>query len=208
MTLAPRKLLAAFALVLVLIPICVLFVDAPIARYVETLPWARTLRDEPVHVPVLVAIAAGVFLLSSGAAYFGRSPSRITEAAALSALSLGWSVCVTELLLKPLFGRSTPADLIANGQFAFDWLHGSPLSSFPSGHATQIYSVISVFWVFYPRSRRLCAGFAIALSIALVLGNWHFVSDVLAGAIVGVLGGTLVTTFWQWHANVGHTGIR
>ncbi|MDR5727548.1 MAG: phosphatase PAP2 family protein [Terriglobia bacterium] len=119
------------------------------------------------------------------------------ETGLLMALSLGWGVSVNEFALKPLFGRPGPGTLLATGRTAFHWLHGTPIDSFPSGHAVQIASVMTVLCIVYPRWRSLWYTLIAALSLALILGNWHFVSDVIAGNFVGAFGGAMIVNFWQ-----------
>jgi membrane-associated phospholipid phosphatase len=38
---------------------------------------------------------------------------------------------------------------------------------------------------------------AAVILIVLVLGNWHFVSDVIAGGYLGCLGAFMITMLWQ-----------
>jgi membrane-associated phospholipid phosphatase len=47
-------------------------------------------------------------------------------------------------------------------------------------------SLLAVLWHFYPRWRWLYAIFAAALMLSLVAARDHFLSDVIAGALIGV----------------------
>ena len=96
-------------------------------------------------------------------------------------------------LLKGVFGRTWPdswlggnPSLIVNGvygffPFHFDKAHGS----FPSGHAAAALAVISILWLSRPRWRWIYALVGFAICAALVVLNYHFVSDVIAGAMLG-----------------------
>jgi membrane-associated phospholipid phosphatase len=99
-------------------------------------------------------------------------------------------------VLKFIFGRETPDDYLRSGIDAFRWFQGSPFDSFPSGHAVQIMSVGTVLLLAYPTKRWVWIVLMGLGLLALVLGNWHFVSDVVAGASFGALGGAATTALW------------
>lgn len=71
------------------------------------------------------------------------------------------------------------------------------MDAFPSGHAVQIVSVGSVFLMGYPRYRAAWLALMGIGLVALVLGNWHFVGDVLAGSLVGACAGIATTVLWR-----------
>jgi membrane-associated phospholipid phosphatase len=121
----------------------------------------------------------------------------ITEVLVLASFSLTWSLSINEFVLKLIFGRETPDEFLRTGLDAFHPLEGAPWSSFPSGHAVQIVSVVSVFMMTYPKQRPVWIGLMGAGLVALILGNWHFVSDVIAGAAFGGLGGAATVTLWR-----------
>jgi membrane-associated phospholipid phosphatase len=128
---------------------------------------------EPVAV---TAMAAAVVL----ACVLGR---RYGEAAFV-AISVPLAVAITELVLKPLIGRTS-------------W--GDP---FPSGHVTGVAALATALTVLLARtptraSRPLClalacTAFLITAAVALgVIGaNMHHLSDTVGGAAVGI--GTVV----------------
>lgn len=69
----------------------------------------------------------------------------------------------------------------------FRWFHGSgQYSGFPSGHMV-VFSVLAVaLWKFYPRYRLAYGGFLTLLALALIATSYHFLSDVIAGAYLGL----------------------
>src|SRR5215213_1466953 len=92
-----------------------------------------------------------------------------------------------------LFGRYWPEtwhddnpSLIGNGAYGFHLFQvGDDVGSFPSGHSARIVGFASVFWLTMPRSRGICALIAIPMLLALIGMNYHFVSDVIAGSVLG-----------------------
>jgi len=91
--------------------------------------------------------------------------------------------------------------VLHGAQHVFHLLGGSSRSSFPSGHMVLAGSFAGVFMRFY---RNTIVPFSTLLLIAaalLILGDWHFLSDVIAGTFVGVSAGLLAGELWLIHAS-------
>ena len=72
--------------------------------------------------------------------------------------------------------------------YGFHWFHGGGFyDGFPSWHMAVFAALIAALWRFYPRCRSICLFFLLALASALIVTNYHFLGDVLAGAYLGVL---------------------
>jgi membrane-associated phospholipid phosphatase len=69
----------------------------------------------------------------------------------------------------------------------FNWFHGAGIGCFPSGHMTVFTAFGVAIWYSYPRCRRLTALGLVLLGMALIVTDYHFLSDVIAGAYVGLL---------------------
>jgi membrane-associated phospholipid phosphatase len=83
--------------------------------------------------------------------------------------------------------RDNNPSLIGNDAYGFHPFQvGDDIGSFPSGHAARI-SAFAVFWLALPRGRWAYAIIAMPMLIALVAMNYHFVSDVIAGATLGTI---------------------
>lgn len=97
--------------------------------------------------------------------------------------------------LKLVFGRYWPQtwthgnpSLIEHNAYGFNFFHsGSWYQSFPSGHSALTFAAAAAIWIVFPRLRWL----AISLALCTVIGqlgmNYHFVSDVIAGGMLGTL---------------------
>ncbi|HEX9022999.1 MAG TPA: phosphatase PAP2 family protein [Geobacteraceae bacterium] len=96
---------------------------------------------------------------------------------------------VVKSLLKYVFGRVTTREwLIKPHLYGFHWFHGGDVfGGFPSGHMVVFTAMAAALWRYYPRYRPACAGFLLVLALALIVTNYHFLSDVIAGAYLGVL---------------------
>ena len=101
--------------------------------------------------------------------------------------------------LGDVFGRYWPntwthdnSSLIGTGTYGFHpFQRGDDVGSFPSGHAARILGFATVWWIAMPRNRTvqiLIVVLGASMLVSLVAMNYHFVSDLIAG---GVLGGII-----------------
>jgi H+/gluconate symporter-like permease len=61
----------------------------------------------------------------------------------------------------------------------------------------SICALIFVFWICYPRFRPIYAAAIAALAGGLIVGNYHFVGDLLAGVFVGISTAVFVVLVWE-----------
>jgi membrane-associated phospholipid phosphatase len=107
--------------------------------------------------------------------------------------------------LKYIFGRTWPEtfvnnnpSLISNNAYGFNFFHGGPgYASFPSGHMTTICAVVSVLWIYYPKFRPLYALVVAAVAIGLIGADYHFLSDIIAGSLLGTVTGWFAVAFQE-----------
>lgn len=93
--------------------------------------------------------------------------------------------------IKFIFGRYWPQtwkgnqSLIEHNAYGFDFFHEG--GSFPSGHATCTFAIATAIWIVFPRFRLLAVSLAFFTIIGQLGMNYHFVSDILAGGLLGSL---------------------
>lgn len=105
--------------------------------------------------------------------------------------AVAFSGIVTNLF-KMLFGRARPKLLYRDDLYGFfpPGLEGS-LQSFPSGHANTAFALAVAVALLWPRARVWLLALAVLMASARVGVNKHYLSDILAGAVVAT-----ATTFW------------
>ncbi|RKT98974.1 hypothetical protein C7H84_34015 [Burkholderia sp. Nafp2/4-1b] len=158
----------------------------------EVFVWMSRL-SEPI-VPL-----ACVGLLVSGCAMLaGWHPSDRVHVLLTCCLAAIVAVVLKDQL-KFLFGRtwtetfidSNPS-WIQNGVYGFLPLNGGKgWASFPSGHAAVIVAPMVVLWNRARSFRWLWAMCILIVIVGLFGANYHFVSDILAGALLGIFSGRL-----------------
>ena len=190
--LSPAALLALATLAA--IPLSMAFADRPIASFMFThFHDSRAPFVLMTHLDDLIEVAGSVLLVWSLARHFRGRPfgpkGRI-------ALRTGLAVFVAigaKDLLKLAFGRTWPEtfvygnpSFIRDGAYGFSPFHGGQgWASFPSGHDTAICAAAGALWVLAPRGRPLYVLAAALVSVGLLGADYHWLSDILAGALVG-----------------------
>ncbi|MGH8218489.1 MAG: phosphatase PAP2 family protein [Steroidobacteraceae bacterium] len=151
-----------------------------------------------IILTVEAAVALGLIL----ARVIRGHISRVGEASAIACLASISTYGMNSEVLKPFFGVPTPRDVIDGARHSFYFFMGSGNSSFPSGHMMLAGAFAGAFVMFYRVSLwPLCALLALAAAL-LVVGGWHFVSDVIAGTFVGVSAGILAGEAWIVHSKL------
>ncbi|WP_281753893.1 phosphatase PAP2 family protein [Thermodesulfovibrio yellowstonii] len=105
-------------------------------------------------------------------------------------LALGMLLTGIFIQIKHILGRARPSTSIDG--FFNGPSFGYAYSSFPSGHTTFAFMVATVLSNFYPRYRIIFYILAGWVGFERVEDFAHFPSDVIAGAVLGIIIGKLV----------------
>jgi membrane-associated phospholipid phosphatase len=100
-------------------------------------------------------------------------------------------------IVKRLIGRQRPNVWVFNDPLSFSPFGWDPaLASLPSGHATTAFGTAVAIGALFPRLRWPLWIIAICVASTRVLVSTHYPSDILAGAVCGVLGALLVRNWF------------
>jgi membrane-associated phospholipid phosphatase len=194
-----RRTIITTGLCIVSVLICYFWIDRPVAffvyrHHINTIQAFRWLTYPPPEIQnwsalvltiVLVRRACGPFLLWQKTLFVACLSLIVADDFRIS--------------LGDVFGRYWPEtwthdnpSLIGTGTYGFHpFQRGDDVGSFPSGHATRILAFATVWLIAMPRSRMVQVVVIVlsaSMLVSLVAMNYHFVSDVIAG---GVLGGII-----------------
>jgi membrane-associated phospholipid phosphatase len=196
-----KRALSWFPAVALSIVLCKYFIDGWIALHVmELLSASDNLRKTTSNIPDLLATAVVIICGFSWGRYFVLRRRKAGNEQMQSCRIIGTAVPLAFFLKWPLkftFGRLNPRILLASHMSdKFHWFQrGEHYDSFPSGHMLVFAALFTALWLFYPRYRSIFLWLALLLAVALVATNYHFVSDVIAGAYFGLLI-TVLTNFY------------
>ena len=91
-------------------------------------------------------------------------------------------------LIRAFYNRPRPFEIIPDLHFLVSHDSGG---SFPSGHAAFFFGIAAVIYRYYPKTSIVFFLTALNLSLARVQTGLHWPSDILGGAIIGIVMGFL-----------------
>ena len=162
---------------------------------IRFLGWLSELADQPPLMAICGAtLAVGV---AGGDGRLARAGARML-AAELLATKL-------KSLVKHRIDRTRPFVLAEGRGYRAKRgaAHASELNSFPSGHTAGAVAVARAYAREYPEHRKAAYAVAAGVGVIQIPRSKHFVSDVVAGAVVGlaaeqiVRGAGLLWTRWR-----------
>jgi membrane-associated phospholipid phosphatase len=180
-------------------------------------PISNTLRNWPAHeraffafvtgfgksdwilFPTLVAMIASAAVLRAPLTYSWHWAARaLGGISAYIFVSVGLAGLVT-VVLKRLIGRGRPMYLEENGTLYFepfdiiDWT----LHSFPSGHSTTALAfTVVLLTLTNGRLGKTIIAFGLAIGLSRIVVGDHYLSDVIAGCLLGLLVALFVRDFF------------
>jgi len=199
----PKIVVWCFPLVVLAVLLSWRFLDVYIALGVmKLIKSGRMLQNATAGMPDVLFPLVCISSATCWSYYFILRHRKIVTKSTQFCQIIGISVPLSYLLksfLKLVFGRINTRIWLANPvSDDFHWFHGGgEYNSFPSGHMTVFTAFFAAVWLFYPRYRSISIGLLLLLSVALVATNYHFLSDVIAGAFLGLATTVLTKTCFE-----------
>ena len=196
-----RRTSIALALCTGAVLVCYSWIDRPVAffvydHHINTIRLFRWLTYPPPEVQNWSALVLTILLVRRAWGPFLRWQKVLLVACLSLIVADDFRISVGDV-----FGRYWPdtwthdnPSLIGTGTYGFHpFQRGDDIGSFPSGHACRILAFAMVWVVAMPHSRTvqvLAIVLCSPMLVSLVAMDYHFVSDVIAG---GILGGIVAT---------------
>jgi membrane-associated phospholipid phosphatase len=167
------------------------YVDLPVARYFS--------HDSRYLDPLGDFFAARIVLSGESAALLGIVLVRLVRGGvapfwrvlAIACLASICAYAIDNLALKVLFGVPDSWAVMHGIPHAINWGMGTSHSSFPSGHMVLAAAFAGVMMRYYKSTRWPLAALLLLAAALMLVGEWHFASDLVAGAAVGLAIGLL-----------------
>ena len=161
-------------------------------------------RSGWVLIPIALVVAVAAVLATPAV---GRLANGVLMSVVMRLEYIFLAVAVPGLIvtvLKGLVGRARPSDL---GPFTYDpWTWSHKFASLPSGHGTSAFATAVAIGALWPRARPYMWTFAVVIGLSRVIITAHFVSDVIAGGLIGAFGAVLVRNWFAARRLVFVTG--
>ena len=176
--------------------------DLPITLHFWTPGRSLSSLNSPFGASVILTLESAVALGLIVTRLVRGHISRIAEVLALACLASICTYGINTEVLKPFFGVPNPGDVVEGARHSFNFLKGAENSSFPSGHMVLASAFAGVFMSLYRRSVWPMSALLLLGAGLLIVGGWHFLSDVIAGAFLGVSTGILAGEVWAAHSTL------
>jgi membrane-associated phospholipid phosphatase len=171
-------------------------IDMPLAHLMMPISGPLQYLQSNLGSRVLLAVEAVLFF---GANFVSLLRDKISPLGKAIAVACATSICayaINESIVKVTFGIPNPYDVLRGVRHTVHWFSGSDLSSFPSGHMVLASSFAGVIVRFYRASIWPLSALLVVAATLLVAGDWHFLSDVIAGTFLGISAGLAVGKYW------------
>ena len=190
-----RRTLIITAVCTVAILICYFWIDRPVAffvyhHHINKIHVFRCFTYPPPEVQNWSALMLTILVLRRAWGPFLRWQKVLLVACVSLIVADDFRIS-----LGDVFGRYWPEtwthdnpSLIGTGTYGFHpFQRGDDIGSFPSGHAARIFGFATVWMIAMPTSRVAATLICAPMLVSLVAMNYHFVSDVIAGSVLGAL---------------------
>jgi membrane-associated phospholipid phosphatase len=189
-----RSLIAAATGVLTVL-ICYFWIDRPVAffvydHHINTIEAFRWLTYPPPEVQNWSALVLTILIIRRAWGPFLRWQKVLLVACISLIVADDFRVSLGDVCGRywPETWTHDNPSLIGTGTYGFHpFQRGDDIGSFPSGHACRIFGFAGVWMIAIPESRVVTMVLAAPMLLSLVAMNYHFVSDVIAGSVLGAL---------------------
>ncbi|MFA6144588.1 MAG: phosphatase PAP2 family protein [Sulfurimonas sp.] len=174
-----------------------LYFDRPLAQ------WCKQYCVGSCHTFFATITTVGMsspYLIGSALLYFYflyfKKSLPFSHHALLLFSSVAFAGIVTDTL-KVFLGRFRPCMLFEQGLYGFDFFHIQlATTSFPSGHTTTVFAVAMVVSLYWSRWAVIAWSVAVVVGLSRIMLSAHYLSDVIAGAVVGIMSVKILVYYW------------
>jgi membrane-associated phospholipid phosphatase len=193
--------LLSFIICTVVVAFSFAHIDVPLALHFWSVGRFLSPLNTGFGAPVILSVEAATALGLILARVVRGHISRFGETLAIACLASICAYGINSDVLKPVFGVPIPAEVMEGARHSFNFLEGSGRNGFPSGHMVLAGAFAGVFMSLYRASVWPLSALLMLAAGLLIVGDWHFLSDVIAGTFAGVSVGILAGEAWTVHAS-------
>lgn len=183
---------------LVMVTLCILYVDRPIAYYFHSIDIGRSY---PIIKWITLLGSYGpyvifLFLLSVFFRLFAKNKNwSITSFFLWLCVVIPAIICTT---LKIVLGRTRPELLFTDNLYGFYGFKAShAFWSFPSGHTTSVMGLALGLSIVFPKYRFAYLSIAMMVALTRIILTDHYLSDVLIAIFLTFYEVALINYVWK-----------
>jgi membrane-associated phospholipid phosphatase len=175
-------------------------IDVPAAVYFRNVGHLRGPLNMAFGSAVILSVESAIIVFTVLARLVRGHISVFAETLAIACLVSMCAYVVNDHVLKVFFGVPNPANVAHGAAHTFNFWMGSENSSFPSGHMVLAGAFAGFFMRLDKASIWLFFALLLIAACLLLVGDWHFLSDIIAGAFLGASAGILAGEGWAAHS--------
>lgn len=192
--------LLSFAICAALIALSFLRIDVPMATYF--FPISHNLNVlGGIGSAVILSIEATTAVIIVMLRMMRGKISPFGKTLAIACVASICAYAINDNVLKLYFGVPNPRAVVHGAKHAFHFWAGSGRSSFPSGHMVLAAAFAGVYMRLYRASILPLSSLLLLAAGLLIVGDWHFLSDLIAGTFFGLSAGLLAGEIWVAHSS-------
>jgi undecaprenyl-diphosphatase len=199
--------LVAIVLMIGVVVASMFLLDTTASAWARSLPsWVEVVGEDVTYFGLAgwFLFPLGFVLLALAAVIAPSLPPAVLGVIGLLVARLGFLFTAIALpslfdtIIKRLIGRARPYIGATDNPFTYmPFIWRPEYASMPSGHATTATAAAIAFGALWPRWRVVMWLYALLIMVSRVVVNVHHPSDVIAAALVGVVGALLIR---RWFA--------
>jgi len=201
-----RRTLITTVLCITAVLICYFWIDRPVAffvyrHHINTIQVFRWLTYPPPEVQNWSALFLAILMIRRAWGPFARWQKMLLVACVSLIVADDFRISLGDVCGRywPETWTQDNPSLIGTGTYGFHpFQRGDDVRSFPSGHAARILRFTAV-WIIAMRDSRtvqvITFVLCVPMLVSLVAMNYHFVSDVIAGSVLGGMIATYAAHF-------------
>lgn len=174
--------------------ICYFFIDKPLAHHMMALHLIHRKGAFSTHISVLLTQLSYLIITLLFVVLFfmkaSQKSSRFVDCLSLMCTSMAISFFIKSVL-QFTFGRYVPryrsSDFLLFERnphlYGFHWFQSG---CFPSGHMSVFCAAMFTITCYYKRLTTVAIVLSVALGGMMIILNYHFLSDIIAGAYLGI----------------------
>ena len=166
-------------------------IDVPTALHFWNARRLAIPLNEALGATVVLSAESAVILVVVLARLVRGHISVFGETLAIACLTSICAYGINDHVMKVFFGVPNPTDVMHGARHSFHLWMGSENSSFPSGHMVLAGAFAGIFMRLYQASIGPLAALLLLAAGLLLVGDWHFLSDIVAGMFFGISAGIL-----------------
>ena len=179
------------------------YIDMPLAHYFVGVPLHRHRLSVGLGSAVILSAEAVTVLVLVFVRLLRGRLSPLAETLGVACVASICAYGIDSSALKIFFGVPTPIAVMQGAEHAFHLWMGSKDDSFPSGHMMLASAFAGVFMRLYRTSIWPLSGMLVLAAALLIVGNWHFLSDIIVGTFLGISAGLLAGEAWAARSKSG-----